>query len=287
MPRLPLSPIRLGDGGSFWAVRLANPHNAVDGKNTSGEFTAWIPESFFTQQSGITANSAATKGLVANTVRLVWQKDGNGQWTGVQTYFPIPSGSKLYNGGVYSRITTVGYSSPKITFNTKTGGYLNSEVTNYVPPDPPILSGLSQASGIVTISYKPPVFDGNSAINGYIGYCEQNNKLYWNAVDQGYTRAIAVAGMQQGQAYCWVKAKNEGGESLESETVAIDVGEAPPVFTEPPKSSATAAATGTKSTTSLWMPPTQSAAASSAAPTKTASAAASSVAATSSAAAAT
>jgi hypothetical protein len=249
--RISLLSIRLADGGSFWALRLANPHVAIDARNTSGEFSAFIPDGFFTVQAGITAASAAQSGMVANVVTVEWKQNSAGQWGGEQIYRPINSGSKLYTNGVYTRITQVGYSSPKLTFNTKTGGYINSAVPNVVPPDPPVLTGLSQASGIVTIAYRPPVFDGNSVINGYIAYCEQDNNLYYNSVDQGFTRAIAVAGMKEGTAYCWVKSKNEGGESLESETVMIGVGESPPVWTEAPKS------TPTKSATSLFMPPTQ------------------------------
>lgn len=257
-----------GDGSSSWSIKLANPHKDIAGNTTFGEMTAFVPSVYFQTQAGISGETAASQGMVVQAITTVWKPDATGQWKPNDIYTPVTSGSKAMNGGVYTRVTRLGYSAPKVVFNTKTGFLAGSDVPNYVPPDPPIMTGLSQASGIVTISYKPPYFDGNSPITSFKGYCEQNKIMYSNTIEQGYSRAVAVAGMQEGRVYCWVKARNAGGESLESETVSIDVGGVPPVFTEP-----------AKGTSSVWMPPGQSTAAA-ASSTKTAAATTSSAAAT-------
>src|SRR5204863_4680115 len=115
-------------------------------------------------------------------------------------------------GGVYLRIPTVPFSTPKFRFRTAGGTKV------VLPPDPPRSVHAAALDGGAVIRFSPPHFDGGSRLTGFVVRCRAQ------AIAHTATASSAVAveldGLPNGAtATCDVRARNSHRPGLWSYTV--------------------------------------------------------------------
>ncbi|NXP27057.1 TITIN protein, partial [Scytalopus superciliaris] len=161
-----------------------------------------------------------------------------------RTYIPVMSGENKLSWQVKDLIPNCEYYF-RVKAVNKIGGGDYLELRNPIiaedpkqPPDPPVdLEVHNPTSKSVTLTWKPPLFDGGSKIMGYIIEKLAKGKERWERCNDYLVPLLTypVKGLEEGKEYQFrVRAENAAGISEPSRITpfvkAVDPIEAPKVF---------------------------------------------------------